>query len=133
MHRVMSSRYFVVALLFVACGSPQNPPAPSRPASPPTAVPPPSTPPTASAPNPLLPEWSGPYGGVPPFGRFSVSDIKPALETAMAKNLAEVERIANDPAPPNFDNTNAAMERAGKMLDRVGSIYHIYTSTMNDD
>jgi len=81
--------------------------------------------------NPLLGAWTGPWGGVPPFGRFKVSDLKPALETAMAENLAEIDRIAN-PAPATFDNTIAEMDRSGHELDRVASIYGVYTSTMND-
>ncbi len=82
--------------------------------------------------NRLLAPWTGPWGGVPPFGRFKVSDLKPALEAAMAENLAELDRIAANPAPPTFDNTIAAMERTGHALDRVAPIYSIYTSTMND-
>ena len=83
--------------------------------------------------NPLLAPWSGPWGGVPPFGRFSVADLKPALETAMAENLAEIDRIAASPEPATFDNTIAAMDRSGHALDRVTAIYGVYTSTMNDD
>jgi peptidyl-dipeptidase Dcp len=86
-----------------------------------------------AAPNPLLEKWTGPWGGVPPFGRFKVKDIKPALEAAMAENLAEIDRIARDPAPATFDNTIAAMERAGHALERVTAVYGVYTSTMNDD
>src|SRR6266849_1019061 len=82
--------------------------------------------------NPLLVPWTGPWGGVPPFGRFKVSDLKPALETAMAENLAEIDRIAANPAPATFDNTIAEMDRSGHELDRVASIYGVYTSTMND-
>jgi peptidyl-dipeptidase Dcp len=64
--------------------------------------------------NPLLTEWAGPYGGVPPFDRGGVEDFEPALEAAMAENLAEVEAIADNPAPATFDNTIAALERAGE-------------------
>src|SRR5258705_1832592 len=67
-------------------------------------------------PNPLLARWEGPYGGVPPFDRVQVAQFKPALEAGMAENLAEVDRIAKDPAAPTFDNTIAALERAGHTL-----------------
>ena len=80
----------------------------------------------------LLEPWSGPWGGVPPFGRFQPADLKPALETAMAENLAEIDRIAADPASPTFENTIVAMERTGHAFDRVSAVYGIYTSTMND-
>jgi peptidyl-dipeptidase Dcp len=81
--------------------------------------------------NPLLAEWSGPYGGVPPFDRVKVADFKPALEASMAENLSEVERIANDTAPPTFENTIVALERAGRSLDRVTTVYGIWSSNVN--
>jgi peptidyl-dipeptidase Dcp len=81
--------------------------------------------------NPLLATWTGPYGGVPPFDQIKVEQFKPALETAMAENLQEVDRIANDPAPPTFRNTIAAMENTARRLDRVGTAYGIWSSTMN--
>jgi len=82
-------------------------------------------------PNPLLAPWTGPYGGVPPFDKVAVDAFKPALEAAMAEQLAEVDKIANDAAPPNFDNTLAALERSGRTLDRVATVFGIYSSTMS--
>lgn len=76
-------------------------------------------------------DWSGPYGGVPPFERIAIGDFKLALETAMAEELAEVERIANDPEPPTFENTLAALERTGRKLDRVTTAYGVWSSNMN--
>ncbi len=81
--------------------------------------------------NPLLAEWEGPYGGVPPFDEVRVADFAPALEAAMAMHLAEIDAIAADPAPATFDNTIAAMERAGRALSRVGTIYGIWGANMN--
>jgi peptidyl-dipeptidase Dcp len=81
--------------------------------------------------NPLLAEWTGPYGGVPPFDQVVVADFQPALEAAMAENLAEVEQIANNPASPTFANTIEALERAGETLQRVRTIYGIWSSSMN--
>jgi peptidyl-dipeptidase Dcp len=82
-------------------------------------------------PNPLLAEWAGPHGGVPPFDRVEVASFKPALEAGMAEQLAEIDKIAADPAPPTFENTVAAMERAGQTLDRVQTVYNVWGSTMN--
>lgn len=81
--------------------------------------------------NPLIPEWTGPYGGVPPFDKVQVALFEPALEAAMAEQLAEIEKIAADPAPPTFENTVAALERTGRGLDRVTTVYGIYSSTMS--
>ena len=85
---------------------------------------------TATEDNPLLAKWEGPFGGVPPFDRVQVKFFKPALEAAMAEQLAETDRIANNPAPPTFDNTIAALERTGHTLDRVSTLYGIWSSTM---
>lgn len=81
--------------------------------------------------NPLLKVWAGPYGGVPPFDRVRVEHFKPALEAAMAENLAEIDAIANDSAAPTFENTIAAMERAGATLERVATVYGIWAGTMS--
>jgi peptidyl-dipeptidase Dcp len=88
---------------------------------------------TAAAPqDTLLQPWSGPYGGVPPFDRASPALLGPALEAGMAAHLAELERIANDPAPPSFENTIAAMERSGRALDRASTVYYIFGSSLSD-
>ncbi|TPE44225.1 M3 family metallopeptidase [Pontibacter mangrovi] len=81
--------------------------------------------------NPLLQEWTGPYGGVPAFDKMNLADLQPAMEKAMALNLAEVEKIANNPEPATFENTIAAMERSGKELDRVFTYYGIWSSNVS--
>ena len=75
--------------------------------------------------NPLLATWEGPYGGVPPFDRVQVPLFKPALEAAMAEALAETDQIAKNPAPPDFENTVAALERSGHTLERVSVLYGV--------
>ena len=80
--------------------------------------------------NPLLAKWEGPYGGVPPFDRVQIALFKPALESAMAEQLAETDRIAQNPAPPDFENTIAALERTGRTFERVSTIYGIWSGTM---
>ncbi|HJS24692.1 MAG TPA: M3 family metallopeptidase [Pyrinomonadaceae bacterium] len=81
--------------------------------------------------NPLLAKWEGPYGGIPPFDRVQIPLFKPALEAAMAEQLAEIEKIANNPAPPDFENTIAALERSGNTLDRVTTLYGVWGATMS--
>ena len=82
--------------------------------------------------SPLLAPWGGPHGGVPAFDKIKVADFKPALEAAMAENLAEINTIANNPAAPTFENTIAAMERSGRTLARVSAVYDVWSSTLND-
>ncbi|MFL6254081.1 MAG: M3 family metallopeptidase [Pyrinomonadaceae bacterium] len=80
---------------------------------------------------PLLADWAGPYGGTPPFDRVQVAQFKPALEAAMAENLAEIDKIANDKSAPTFENTIAALEHAGGKYDRVTTVYGVWSGTMN--
>jgi peptidyl-dipeptidase Dcp len=85
----------------------------------------------AADPNPLLAEWKGPYGGVPRFDLVKVEFFKPAMESAMAENLADIEKIASNSAAPTFDNTIVALERAGQTFDRVSTLYNVWQSTMS--
>src|SRR5438105_92745 len=81
----------------------------------------PETPMTAAYDGPLIAKWQGPWGGVPPFGQFKPAEIKPAMERAMADNLADMDRIASNPEAATFENTITAMERAGGELDRASA------------
>ncbi|WJG09967.1 M3 family metallopeptidase [Aliiglaciecola sp. LCG003] len=81
--------------------------------------------------NPLLAEYSGPYGGVPAFDKMDLADLKPALEKGMELNLAEVEAIINNPAAPTFENTIVELEKAGDDLGRVFSYWGIWSANKN--
>lgn len=81
--------------------------------------------------NPLLAEWTGPYGGVPAFDQMTLEDMKPALEAAMDQNLAEIDEIAAQTEDPTFDNTILAMERSGDALNRVLTYYFIYSGNLS--
>ena len=83
--------------------------------------------------NPVTARWSGPFGGVPAFDQVKVGHFKPAFEAAMAEQLAEVDAIAANPAPPDFENTIAALERSGRTLDRVQSVYNVFAGTMSTE
>ena len=86
----------------------------------------------ASPPLPVLAApWIGPYGGVPAFDKASPAGLAPAMEAGMARQLAELQAIADDPAPATFENTIAAMERSGRALRRAYTVYGIYGSTLH--
>jgi len=53
------------------------------------------------------------------FARIQDSDYAPAFEQAMAIQRAEIAAITANPDAPTFDNTIAALERSGRMLERV--------------
>ncbi|MBP0445929.1 M3 family metallopeptidase [Roseomonas sp. SSH11] len=72
--------------------------------------------------NPLLSPWDTPFG-IPPFDRIRPDHFLPAFEAAMAEHLAEIAAIGADPAAPSFANTIEALERSGRALNRVGSVF----------
>jgi len=59
----------------------------------------------------------------PPFDKIKDTDYQPALEEGMKQQLAEIEAIADSKAKPTFENTIVAMEKSGRMLDRVTSAF----------
>ncbi|MEP6873711.1 MAG: M3 family metallopeptidase [Burkholderiales bacterium] len=78
---------------------------------------------TPAAANPLIQPWNTPYG-LPPFALVGAADFEPAYAVALARHLAEIEAIASDPRPPDFDNTIAAVDRCGRLLDRIDGMFH---------
>ncbi len=81
--------------------------------------------------NVLLAEFKGPYGGVPAFNEMDLADLKPALEWGMEKSLKEIDAIANNPAPPTFENTILMLEKNGEDLSRVFRYWGIWSSNMS--
>lgn len=94
-------------------------------------APPDAAPAANAAGNPLLAEWTGPYGGVPAFDRMELAHVVPALEAGMERQLAEIDAIARNPEPPTFANTIVAMERAGEDLGRVFTYWGIWSSNLS--
>jgi peptidyl-dipeptidase Dcp len=67
--------------------------------------------------NPFFAPSTLPFGA-PPFDKIKDDDYQPAIEGGMMQQLAEIDKIANDPKAPTFENTFVAMERSGRLLDR---------------
>jgi peptidyl-dipeptidase Dcp len=59
----------------------------------------------------------------PQFDRIRDSDFAPAFDRGMDEELAEVSAIADNPAPPTFDNTIVALQRAGRILERARTVF----------
>jgi peptidyl-dipeptidase Dcp len=69
----------------------------------------------------------------PPFDRIKDSDYQPAFEEGMKQQIAEMDRIANNPAAPTFENTIVEMEKSGRMLDRVSqAFFGVVQANTND-
>ena len=68
--------------------------------------------------NPFYAASSLPYQA-PPFDKIKDSDYQPAIDAGMAEQRKEVRAIADDSAPPTFDNTFVALEKSGQLFNRV--------------
>ncbi len=69
----------------------------------------------------------------PRFDVISESDYAPAIAAGIQQKLAEVEKIANNPAEPTFDNTFVALEKSGALLTRTMSVFSAMTSANTSD
>jgi len=59
----------------------------------------------------------------PAFDKIKNEDYGPAYVEGMRQQMVEIDAIANNPKAPTFDNTIVAMERSGRLLDRVSSVF----------
>ncbi len=71
--------------------------------------------------NPLIQPFSTPYDAFP-FDKIENSHYLPALKEAIRQGKEEVEAIANNSAPATFDNTIAALDKSGALVDRVSTV-----------
>ncbi len=91
----------------------------------------PTMPAEATVPNNvLLADWTGPYGGVPPFDKVKPELFPEAMQFGIDEQRREVLAIVDNPAPPTFENTIEALEKAGQRLDRVLSVFGVMTNNM---
>jgi peptidyl-dipeptidase Dcp len=69
----------------------------------------------------------------PDFSKIKDSDYLPALLAGMAQQKREVTAIANQSATPTFDNTVAAMERSGLLLERTNLAFSAVNGADTND
>ena len=63
----------------------------------------------------------------PAFDKIKNSDFKPAIEEGMKQQMAEIQKVTNNPAAPTFENTMVEMEKSGRLLSRVGAVLNVLT------
>jgi peptidyl-dipeptidase Dcp len=82
--------------------------------------------------NPLLGPWTGP-SGLPPFESIAPEHYRPAFDTALAEQQAEIAAIAGSGEEPSFANTVEALERSGLRLKRVGGVFFNLAGSHTND
>ena len=66
---------------------------------------------------------------LPPFSQVQENHYLPAFYSGMQQQLDEVQTILNTPGDATFDNTIVALERSGKILERVSLVFFNKTSS----
>ena len=61
---------------------------------------------------------------MPPFDKISNSDYLPAFEEGIRQHNQEIEAIINNRAVADFDNTIAALDNAGQLLENVTYVFN---------
>ena len=118
-HRPLPGLAVAAAALAVACAQPE-PEIPMDEAA------------TVTEANPFFADSPLPFH-YPPFDRIDDSLYRPAFERGMAEQLAEVEAIADAAEAPTLDNTLVALERSGRVLERVSQVFFNLTSADTND
>ena len=83
--------------------------------------------------NPFFEDWTAPFGA-PPLDKVNAEHFRPAYDRALAEHAAEIAAIASDPAAPSFENVVVALEKSGRLLTRVDSVFgNLTSSNTNED
>lgn len=87
--------------------------------------------PVNSAAQDMLNDWTGPYGGVPPWNLVRPDQFVTAFEAAITQSQQEVDQIAGNSEPASFENTVLELEKAGQTLTRLVALFGVHSSNLN--
>jgi peptidyl-dipeptidase Dcp len=82
--------------------------------------------------NPFFETWTAPFEA-PPLDRFRPGHFPPAYDRALADHAAEIAAIAENRAPPSFENVVVALEKSGRLLTRVDGVFSNLASSATND
>ncbi|MDY3252312.1 MAG: M3 family metallopeptidase [Prevotella sp.] len=82
--------------------------------------------------NPFLGKYTTPYG-IPPFEQIKVEHYKPAFIKGMEEHKKEIDAIVNNKKTATFENTIAALDRCGELLNKVASVFYGQNSACTSD
>ena len=88
--------------------------------------------PELPADNPFAAESTLPFKA-PAFDKIRIEHYQPAFHAGMKQQLAEIKAIAEQSAEPTFENTIVAIEKSGRLLDRVEQVFFNMTSSHTND
>src|SRR5487761_2591432 len=86
----------------------------------------------SGAQNPLLADWTGPFG-LPPLPDIKPEHFRPAFDAALARHRAELNAISANAEPASFANTIEALEKSGRDLERVANVFFVLAGADTGD
>ena len=83
--------------------------------------------------NPLIQKFTTKHDTAP-FSQIKNADFMPAFKEAIASAKSEIDAIVENPKPPTFENTIAALSFSGATLDRISNIFfNLHSAETNDE
>ena len=83
--------------------------------------------------NPFFKNYSTPYE-TPPFDQIQIAHYEPAFDEGIRLLNEEIQNIANNVETPTFSNTIIALERSGKLLNKVSSVFfNVLSAEANEE
>lgn len=82
--------------------------------------------------NPLLKEYDTPFQSIP-FNDIKMEHYKPAMEHAIEAGKAEIEEIKANADNADFKNTIEALERSGRLINKVAEVFFNLNSAETSD
>lgn len=82
--------------------------------------------------NPFFLTYQTPYQ-VPPFDLIKNEHFKPALLEGIKQQEAEILAITSNKENPTFDNTIVALEKSGKLLSKVNTVFNNLNGANTND
>ena len=82
--------------------------------------------------NPFFVAYDTPFD-VQPFDRIDEAHFVPAFEKGMEDQNAEIAAIIDNPEAPTFDNTIAALDRSGELLEEVSRVFFALSGSNTND
>lgn len=73
--------------------------------------------------NPFLEKFETPFQSFP-FEKLKTEHYLPALEEGVIQGKKDIEAIIQNQETPTFENTIAALDNSGKILDLLGNIFY---------
>lgn len=84
-------------------------------------------------PNPFFEKYNTPHGTTP-FDKIKTEHYEPAIREGIRRQAAEIDDIINNAEVPTFENTVAAYEQSGELLNRVTTVFgNLRSAETNDE